>query len=137
MIPQHKAGLLVLLMLPGAFACGAESKLFYSAAERTRVALERRAMLATDAAGSETQIISSIAAASAPPVPAGPPRLEGVSLPQGGRAHAWIGGRRYQDGELYQGLRIRVVRNGVQLARAGGQGRLYRVGETMQGAAQE
>jgi hypothetical protein len=58
-----------------------------------------------------------------------------VSLPGSGRAQAWIGGRRYQDGELYQGQRVRVLRNGVQLVGAGGKGRMYRVGEAMPGTA--
>jgi hypothetical protein len=124
-------------MLPGAFAAAAEPKLFYTPAERARVTLERRAMLASEAVGSDSQFVSSIAPANALAVPAGPPRLEGVSLPQGGRAHAWIGGRRYEDGELYQGRRVRVMRDGVQLASAGGSGRLYRVGEIMQGASRQ
>lgn len=137
MIPRRLASLVILLALPGAFTCGAESTLFHTPAERARVSEERAAMLAKESAGGDVQLIQSVAPANPALVPAGPPRLEGVSLPKDGRAHAWIGGRRYQDGELYQGLRIRVVRNGVQLARAGGQGRLYRVGEIMQGAAQE
>jgi hypothetical protein len=135
-IPRRLTSLVILLALPGAFTCGAESTLFHTPAERARVTEERAAMLATESAGGDVQLIQSIAPANAALVPAGPPRLEGVSLPKDGRAHAWIGGRRYQDGELYQGQRVRVLRNGVQLVGPGGQGRLYRVGEAMRAARQ-
>lgn len=126
--------LLVILTQPCSLAISAEPRLFYTPAERVRVTAERATMLATESADGEARYVDSIAP-SAAAAPAGPPLLEGVSLPGSGRAHAWIGGRRYQDGELYDGQRLRVLRNGVQLVGAGGPGRLYRVGEAVRVAA--
>jgi hypothetical protein len=133
--PRQLAQLAILVALPGAFASGAAPTLFHAPAERARITAERAAMLATEPAGGETQPIPAVTAANAGAMHAGPPRLEGVSLPREGRAHAWIGGRRYEDGALYQGQRVSVLRNGVQLTGANGQGRRYRVGEEVRSVA--
>lgn len=127
---------LVVILLPAlAHATGAESTLFYAPAERARVTAERESMLARDSgSGGEVQFIQSVTPDAAA-VKAGPPRLEGFSIPGTGRAHAWIGGRRYQEGQYFQGLRVRVMRNGVQLVGTDGRGRLYRVGEAVRDAA--
>jgi hypothetical protein len=122
-------------MLPGAFAASADAKLFFTPAERARVTAERAAMLAIETEAGGAAAFTSAVAPAIPAAAAGKPRLEGVSLPGSGRAHAWIGGRRYQDGELYHGQRVRVLRNGVQLVGAGANGRTYRVGEAMPGTA--
>lgn len=136
-----------LLTLP-TWSAGAEPRLFYTPAERARVTAERAAVLAAEAltgasvhtlvapAASEN-LASPAAAGLARSAIAGPPRLEGVSLARDGRAHAWIGGRRYQDGDLFEGRRLRVMVNGVQLVGAAGPGRLLRVGDAMSGAARE
>ena len=88
------------------------------------------APLETSIAPAEGEVPAGVAATDvAPGAIAGPPRLQGVSLKDDGRAYAWIGGRRYQDGEVIDGQRLRVLRNGVQLLGVAGSGRLYRIGE--------
>lgn len=130
------ASLVVVFWLHAGIAAGTEVTLFYTPAERARVTAERSGMLVRDSgAGGAIQSGSFNAIEAAPAAKAEAPRLEGVSLPADGRAHAWIGGRRYQDGELFQGQRVRVVRNGVQLTGASGSMRLYKVGEAIRGAA--
>lgn len=106
--------------------------LFHAPAERARITAERRAMLAED--GTSTSGTDAAATAASDTKPASLPaviRLEGVSLPVQGQAYAWIGGRRYRDGDRIADLRLRVRRDGVQLIGAKGPGRVLRVGEAI------
>jgi hypothetical protein len=131
-----------------AAAVAAEPRLFYTAAERMRVTADRAGMLAREArAGAPVEMpiapmagevpASAPATAAASAGIAGPPRLQGVSLKDDGRSYAWIGGRRYREGELIDGRRLRILRNGVQLVGVTGPGRLHRIGEAIPGAARE
>lgn len=133
MRPLRLAAMIVISVLYAGTAAGTEVVLFYTPAERARITAERSGMLVP-----EPGAVRSGSAGASDPVLASKtdvPRLEGVSLPAEGRAHAWIGGRRYQEGALFQGQRLHVTRNGVQLTDAGGSRRLYRVGEAIRGAA--
>lgn len=129
------AGFVVLCSLGAGFAAATEATLFYAPAERARVTAERSGMLVSESVASVIVSSGPGAVEAVPVARTGAPRLEGVSVPASGRAHAWIGGRRYQDGEQFQGQRVRVLHNGVQLTGAGRPGRLYRVGEAIRGAA--
>jgi len=60
-------------------------------------------------------------------------KLEGISLPRDGRAAAWIGGRRYEDGARLAGYRLRVSGDGVRLLGANGEGPLLKVGQNVGG----
>jgi hypothetical protein len=148
MRPLRLLALAAVSLLPMLSALGAEPRLFYTPAERARVTAERADMLAREArAGAplDTTVVpadsevpgTQAATEAAPDTIAGPLRLQGVSLKDTGRAYAWIGGRRYQDGELIDGQRLRVQRNGVQLLGATGSGRSYRIGEVIPGSARK
>lgn len=130
------AGLVAIPLLYASVTAGTEVTLFYTLAQRVRVTAERSGLLVRDSgAGGVIHPGDSVAVEATPAPRSEAPRLDGVSLPGDGRAHAWIGGRRYRDGELFQGQRVRVVRNGVQLTDAGGSNRLYKVGEAIRGAS--
>ena len=60
-------------------------------------------------------------------------KLEGISLPRDGRAAAWIGGHRYEDGARLAGYRLRVSGDGIRLLGANGEGPLLKVGQNVGG----
>jgi hypothetical protein len=120
------------------------ARLFFTPAERARITADRRILHAggllqadrtapvmAGATGDAAANGATGETASAVRVPA--PRIEGLSTTRDGRAFAWIGGRRYEDGALYLGRRLRISRDGVRFADADGQGLLRRVGDPVSG----
>lgn len=129
--------LLFLLAVPAAaqdpapaptVGVGTWPRLFFTPEERRRVTLQRQAALD----GGRLVEAGPLAEEGASPIAAtrpAAPRVDGISLVRGARFAAWIGGRRVEDGGLWDGYRLRVTRDGVQFIDATGAARLVKVGQ--------
>ncbi len=129
MIPSRLRHALIWLAWMPCCGIGAEPRVFYAPSERAAITADRASLHATGTlAPLRTEPAAPDAGASRA-VAAPVPRLEGISLTRDGRAYAWIGGRRFENGSLYHGRRLQVTRDGVRTS--AGAGRLLRVGEAI------
>lgn len=117
-----------------ATATGTWPRLFFTPEERRRVTQLREATLdggRTVSAGPVADDGAVLAAAARRATP----RVDGISLVRGARFAAWIGGRRVEDGGRWDGYRLRVTREGVELVDAAGTARLVKVGQAVSPSA--
>lgn len=118
---------------PGA-ATPSWPRLFFTPDERRRVTQQRQATLDGSRLVSAGPAADDGAAQAATTRRAAP-RVDGISLVRGARYAAWIGGRRVEDGGRWDGYRLRVTRDGVELVDAAGMARLVKVGQPVSQAA--
>jgi hypothetical protein len=131
---RHAAWLLALCAMP---AVAAESlpRIFFSPSQRAAITATRGAT-----PGSSDTIVISVTS-PAPSATAGgdalprTQRLEGIVVARTGERFAWIGGKRYAEGDRYGVWRLRISAHGVALLRNGGVARQLRVGEAVGAAA--
>ena len=138
-----KLALLILLGATHAATAGdVQPRVFFAPDERSQITAQRQQFLrhgvqgleatpAATTAGKDGKAYDSAEAGQA--APHAPARLDGISLARDGRAAAWIGGRRYEDGAPLAGYRLRISREGVRLVGAQGEGRLLKVGQQVGG----
>ena len=136
---MRRAGLALLVLLAAgnaALALADQPRVFFAPEDRALVRTQRlqfaqhgtHAAVAAPVAADAPDARSDAAAA-----PRRAAKLEGISVPRDGRAAAWIGGRRYEDGARLAGYRLRVSRDGVRLFGANGEGPLLKVGQNVGG----
>lgn len=125
---------LPLLLIP-AVVLSAQPRAFYSPTERPGITSDRKKLsgeLLSTTGASPPAVTAPPGAPAEKPLPAvAPPaagRLDGISLSRDGKAHAWISGRRYEDGSSYAGRRLQVSSNGIRLQDSA---RLIKVGEAI------
>jgi hypothetical protein len=125
---------LALAATGGAGLAHAEQpRVFFAPEDRPQIRTERLQVAQHGVHAVVLAPTASQAAADTPEVPRQAARLEGIALSRDGRAAAWIGGRRYEDGAHLAGLRLRVSRDGVRLVGADGEGPLLKVGQAVRG----
>jgi hypothetical protein len=133
------AGLACLLLLAAGnatLALADQPRVFYAPEDRALIRTQR---LQFAQHGLHAAVAAPVAAdapdarSDATAAPRRAAKLEGIALPRDGRAAAWIGGHRYEDGARLAGYRLRVSRDGVQLLGANGEGPLLKVGQNVGG----
>ena len=130
--------LLVLLAAGNAArVCADQPRVFFAPEDRGQIRTQRLQFAQHGTHAAVAAPVAADAADTRSDTPAAPRRaakLEGISLPRDGRAAAWIGGRRYEDGARLAGHRLHVSRDGVRLLGANGEGPLLKVGQDVGGA---
>ncbi len=127
---RHAALLFAMSAMP-AIAAESLPRIFFSAPQRAAITATRGA-----APGTSDTIAISVTSPAAPAtvgVEAPPPaqRLEGIVMARTGERFAWIGGKRYAEGDRFGQWRLRISAHGVALLRNGGVERQLRVGEAV------
>lgn len=125
---------LVLAATGGSGLANAEQpRVFFAPEDRPQIRAERLQVAQHGVHGVVLAPPVPQATGDTPSAPRRAARLEGIALPRDGRAAAWIGGRRYEDGAHLAGSRLRVTRDGVRLVGPGGEGPLLKVGQSVRG----
>ena len=136
MRPAGLAGLVLLAAGTATLARADQPRVFFAPEDRALVRTQR---LQVAQHGAHAAVAAPVAAdapdthSDAAAAPRRAAKLEGISLPRDGRAAAWIGGRRYEDGARLAGYRLSVSRDGVRLVGAHGDGPLLKVGQNVGG----
>jgi hypothetical protein len=132
---RNAFALLVAMAAMPAVAAESLPRIFFSPPQRESMTAMRRAAPATSD-GIAISVTSP--PASSPTNAAAAPRaqrLEGIVMSRTGERFAWIGGRRYAEGDRFGPWRLRISSHGVALLREGGVERQLRVGEAVGAAA--
>jgi hypothetical protein len=124
------AGICAIAALP-AIAADPLPRVFFSPPQRAAITATRNAT-----PGSSDSIAITVASPATPgaagvDVVPRTPRLEGIVLARSGERFAWIGGKRYAEGERLGQWRLRISAHGVALLGNGGLVRQLRVGEAV------
>ena len=129
-----------LLLLGGTVAAHAldlpsrdlQPRVFFTPAERSHITAQRL-QWAQHGVFASSPTAAADGAEAAQAASRRPALLSGITLARDGRASAWIGGRRYEDGAAIAGYHLRIARDGIRLVGARGEGQLLKVGQNVGG----